>query len=140
MNQETHAGGCLCGRIRYRIHGHVRSVAHCHCRMCQKASGAAVLTWALIRPEAFELTDGQVSTWQSSDKGERGFCPGCGAQITFRHADAPAELGVALGTLDEPDRHPATHHIWTASRLTWLHVDPDLRAYTREPSWESNSS
>ncbi len=128
-----HEGGCLCGRVRYRITGPIRAVAHCHCRMCQKASGAVVLTWALIAPERFFLTQGELTTWASSTEGERGFCPGCGAQITFRHAAAPEELGVSLATLDDAAQHPATHHIWSESRLPWLDLDGHLRAYRRDP-------
>ena len=128
-----HDGGCLCGRVRYRITGAVRGVAHCHCRMCQKASGAVVVTWALVAPTAFTRTRGELTTWASSAKGERGFCPGCGAQITFRHAHAPGELGVSLATLDDAAAHPATHHIWTESRLPRFHLDEHLPAYRREP-------
>jgi hypothetical protein len=133
MTVERHDGGCLCGGIRYRIDGPIPSVAHCHCRMCQKASGAVVMTWALIRPETFDLTHGELRTWWSSAKGERTFCPGCGAQITFRHTSAPEELGVTLASLDDAGAHAATHHIYTESRLPWLNLDGHLRAYRREP-------
>ena len=133
MTDDRHDGGCLCGQIRYRISAPIRSVAHCHCRMCQKASGAVVVTWALVRPETFILTHGEPRTWWSSAKGARGFCPGCGAQLTFHHTGAPDELGVTLATLDDAPDHPATHHIYIESRLPWLNLDAHLRAYRREP-------
>lgn len=37
----TMTGGCLCGRVRYTLTGDpIRSYV-CHCRDCQRASGAA---------------------------------------------------------------------------------------------------
>jgi hypothetical protein len=39
-------GGCLCGRIHYRVDAPPRVVSHCHCRLCQLASGGLFLTWA----------------------------------------------------------------------------------------------
>ena len=33
-------GGCLCGEIRYRVTEPVLDTNFCHCRMCQKFSGA----------------------------------------------------------------------------------------------------
>ena len=37
-DEPVHAGGCLCGAVRYRISGPIDSV--CHCVMCRRSSGA----------------------------------------------------------------------------------------------------
>ncbi|WP_197457586.1 GFA family protein [Snodgrassella sp. CFCC 13594] len=39
-------GGCLCGRLRYCIQGALIDAGFCHCRMCQKSSGAPMMAWA----------------------------------------------------------------------------------------------
>lgn len=31
-------GGCLCGRIRYRVQGVPANQTHCHCETCRRAS------------------------------------------------------------------------------------------------------
>jgi hypothetical protein len=45
-------GGCLCGSVRYRIVGTSKSIGHCHCESCQKASGAPFVTsrsrWSFV--------------------------------------------------------------------------------------------
>lgn len=39
------SGACLCGAVRYEVTDLLEQVAHCHCTMCQRAHGAAFVTW-----------------------------------------------------------------------------------------------
>lgn len=128
---ETHEGGCLCGAIRTRITGPIESVVHCHCRLCQRANGAAVVTWVTVPEKRFTLTKGTLARYPSSDHGERGFCGACGTQITFSTSRDPGSIDITLGSLDHPERHPADRHIWTESRLPWLHLDAHLPAWPK---------
>lgn len=121
------SGGCLCGAVRYEIDGRPKgSVAHCHCTMCRRAAGSVAVTWFTIEPTQFQLTAGALARYASSEKGERGFCGACGSPITFVHADFPDEIDVTVGTLDRPEDMPADLHIWTDTRLPWLHLDEHL--------------
>ena len=36
---ECIAGGCLCGRVRFEIHGEIRGVVNCHCSKCRRFHG-----------------------------------------------------------------------------------------------------
>ena len=36
-------GGCLCGAVRYRISAAPSHTDYCHCRMCQRSTGAPVV-------------------------------------------------------------------------------------------------
>jgi len=120
-------GGCLCGGVRYRIDGPIQgATAHCHCTMCRRASGAPVVTWFTVKTDDYAVTKGAPGVYRSSEKAERTFCPTCGAQLTFRTDEAPGFVDVTLATLDDPENHPATLHIWTESRLPWLHLDEHL--------------
>jgi hypothetical protein len=119
-------GGCLCGALRYRLQAPVLDVVHCHCTMCRRAGGAPVVTWVIVGRRDFSLTRGHLKMWASSPGARRGFCPDCGAQITFASEREPETLDVTLGSLDRPDDLPATRHVWAEGRLPWLHLDEDL--------------
>ena len=133
MTEETvHEGGCLCGRLRYRIAGTVQPAVHCHCSMCRRASGAVVVTWITVPLSRFRFTHGEPRIWNSSEQGQRGFCPDCGAQITFYSINEPEVIDITVASLDHPELHPADHHIWSGDRISWLHLDEHLPHYPRE--------
>jgi hypothetical protein len=124
--KQLHDGGCLCGRLRYRINGPIASVGHCHCGMCRRSSGGIVVTWMTVAPERFAFTRGTPAVYQSSEDATRSFCRDCGAQITFSSRHAPQEIDVTLGTLDDAHLHPADRHVFVKDRLAWLHLDEHL--------------
>jgi hypothetical protein len=126
---EEHLGGCLCGRVRYCIAAAIESVVHCHCSMCRRGAGAAVVTWVTVPVESFQFVKGVPAVYKSSDHGARSFCPGCGTQLTFFTTHAPDDVDVTLGSLDCPQDHPADRHVWASKRLPWLTLDPDLPAH-----------
>ena len=108
-------GGCLCGRVRYRLE-RVRGAFFCHCAMCRRASGANALPWASVARADFSLTSGALAFYASSPGVRRGFCGACGSPILFDMSSEDA-VDVTLGTLDAPDRIRPTHHLWAASAL-----------------------
>lgn len=129
MNLE---GGCLCGTVRYRIDAARAIVDYCHCRTCQRASGAPVVAWAQVAPESFELVAGVPRRFASSAGCDRHFCADCGAQLYMTdHGDR--SVGVTVASLDAPDRLAPASHGWTASRMPWLDIDDDLPRYSRTP-------
>ena len=123
---DVHEGGCLCGAVRYRIAGPLPNVAHCHCSMCRRASGAPFVTWAVVPADAFKFVAGEPAMYRSSPDSERRFCPDCGAQLTFWTSRAADNVDVTVGSLDDPERCRANRHVWTGNRLGTLHVDDGL--------------
>lgn len=125
---RSHEGGCLCGAVRYRLRGPFSGVVHCHCRMCQRAAGAPVVTWLTLPKAAFTVTVGELALYESSAEAQRGFCGRCGTPVTFWTRCHPADIDVTVASLDDPGAVPPDRHIWTGSRISWLHLDPDLPA------------
>ncbi|MFG1318718.1 GFA family protein [Xanthobacter autotrophicus] len=115
MWEESHAGGCLCGRLRYRVR-RIESAYWCHCTMCRRASGSGALPWLTVARADFEVMAGTPALFSSSPGVTRLFCGHCGSPILFDMAKEAA-VDVSVGTLDDPDAVAPTHHIWTQSAL-----------------------
>jgi hypothetical protein len=125
-------GGCHCGALRYRIRVVPADSGYCHCRICQRTTGAPVLAWTSIPIDSFEYAGGAPKVYRSSANGQREFCASCGAQIAFRK-DSPADaIDVNTATLDEPGKVHPKLHIWTASRIDWFETADDLPRFDRE--------
>lgn len=127
MTDETvHAGGCLCGAVRYRVEGTPESAVLCHCTMCRRASGAPAVAWITLPADRFAYVEGKAAIHASSDHGRREFCSRCGSPLVFRSSNRPAEIDVTVGTLDRPEGFRPSRHIFVASRLPWLRLDQEL--------------
>ncbi len=129
ITDSVHEGGRLCGNIRDRATSAPFWVGHCHCRMCQRHTGAAFATDAIFRAEHFTWLQGEPTYYRSSDTTERGFCPRCGSTVSAHYFKEPDILIMAVGTLDNPDLVEPTLHAWTSSRMKWLHVNDGLHEY-----------
>ena len=68
-------GGCHCGAVRYRLTGAPAYAALCHCDDCRKSAGAPLVHWTCFPAASFELTQGELRDYRSSDLGTRSFCP-----------------------------------------------------------------
>ena len=64
----TVEGGCLCGRVRYRVAGAPVRVTHCHCTLCRRSAEAPFLTWATFRAAAFAVTRGAPAAFRATAK------------------------------------------------------------------------
>jgi GNAT superfamily N-acetyltransferase len=119
-------GGCFCGAVRYHIGTPPFDVAHCHCSICRRTSGAPFVTWLTVGIGAVTFTAAPPRELRSSLSGRRTFCSSCGTALTFRSMTRPDLIDITVGSLDEPNALTPDAHIWTSSQLAWLHVDDDL--------------
>ena len=112
-------GGCLCGAVRYRVHGQPFHVTHCHCISCRKASGAAFLTWFTVRLIELEWLSEKPVYYHSSTAVQRGFCPHCGATLSYQHESDPDDIDITAATLDAPEQLAPEFHAWWQEHLDW---------------------
>lgn len=124
-------GGCLCGAIRYRLDGEIEESAYCHCRTCQRQSGAPVVAWFAIAPGAFAYAKGKPKGFRASDRATREFCGDCGTYLLFREDDATASLGINTTTLDDPAQVPPTFHIWHESHVAWFETADTFKRHPK---------
>lgn len=124
-------GGCLCGAIRYRLASELTDAGYCHCRMCQRFSGAPVMAFASVPRGDFILERGEPVRRRSSDLGERWFCQGCGSSLAMWVHYAPDMIDIALANLDDPIDVPPQFHIWRQSRIGWFDTIDALPRHER---------
>ena len=118
-------GGCDCRTVRYRLLSPPLFVHCCHCRWCQRESGASFALNAMIEADRVTLLAGQpewVHTPSASGQGQTIVrCPTCRLALWSHYAGAgPLVTFVRVGTLDEPDQLPPDIHIFPASKQPWV--------------------
>ena len=151
MNAATNfsaEGGCDCRRVRYRMEARPLFVHCCHCRWCQRESGASFALNAMIEADRVTVLAAEpelVDTPSASGEGQMiARCPKCRIAVWSNYAGAgPLLRFIRVGTLDEPDRLPPDIHIFTATKQPWVVIPPGTPAvpeyYEREKYWPAES-
>lgn len=125
-----HEGGCLCGQVRYAFSGDPIMTAICHCRHCQKQSGAPFSLVCVVADEAYRET-GETRIYE--DRGESGaavyrhFCATCGSPIRSMATVLSGLTIVKAGTLDRPAPWTPALEAYCDSALKWMPPITDQR-------------
>lgn len=125
-------GGCFCGFVRYRAEGDTHDESNCHCSICRRTSAAAFVSWFSVPIERFRFTQGQPTSFRSSEHATRTFCPRCGTPLTFSSERSAAEVDVTTCSLDEPEAAAPKDHIHTSSRLRWVRLCDGLPEFSAQ--------
>ena len=127
-------GGCLCGGVRYEVHGPLREVIACHCEQCARTSGNFVAATNCARVD-LRLTASATLRWfRSSAEAERGFCGHCGGNLFWRplHGDY---VSVMAGTVDRPTGLTMIEHIYVGSKSDYYVIADGL---PQQDTWVAN--
>jgi hypothetical protein len=113
-----HRGGCLCGTVRYRFDAAPLATVACHCRDCQKLSGATNLLTIYVDTAQFRHEQGAIATYRKrGDSGREADyvrCADCGTRVWHQPLAAPQWIMIAAGTLDDPSWVVPAAHIWVS--------------------------
>jgi hypothetical protein len=120
----------------------------CHCRWCQRETGASFALNAMIESDRVTLLGAKpelVDTPSQSGRGQKiARCPQCRIAVWSHYAGAGTVVSfVRVGTLDDPDALPPDIHIFTSSKQPWVVIPPHMPAvpeyYEREKYWPAES-
>jgi hypothetical protein len=131
---KAYTGGCQCGQARFVASGPPLNVRICHCGACRKASGGLMYGRAVFRKDAVART-GETSTWASSPRLLRHFCPRCGSLVYGEPLDRPEYVSVGLAVLDDPDALKPEMHIWVSAKPDWLVLEDGLPQHAEGAPW-----
>lgn len=130
-------GGCQCGAVRYRLTGPPLGVYACHCKDCQRLSGAAFSMSMPIRREHVELLRGTLVAFDKTADSGRVVrmlgCGECGIRVWNEPLSAPGVFIVKPGTLDDSTWAQPVGNIWTRSRVPWVEIDEGLVNFPGQP-------
>jgi hypothetical protein len=126
-------GGCACGQVRYRLTNAPLIVHACHCTECQRQSGTAFATNALIESACVELTQGrpiEVNLPTESGRPHPAMrCGGCGITLWSHYGGRRAISFIRVGTLDAARSLAPDVHIFTRSKVAWLRLPEGALAF-----------
>ena len=120
----------------------------CHCRWCQRETGASYALNAMMEFDRVCLTKGDVAVVDvpsESGKGQRiARCPHCRIALWSNYAGAGDKVRfVRVGTLDDPDLLTPDAHIYTSTKQPWIVLSPDTPSfpeyYRRSELWSEES-
>lgn len=118
-------GGCLCGGVRYRIHGEARPVLFCHCEQCRRTSGHHVAATSCPKDRLELLEEGTLRWYASSAIADRGFCATCGGNLFWRPVEG-GDISIMAGTLDRPTGLTGSAHIYVADKSDYYTIADGL--------------
>jgi len=133
-----HHGGCVCGRVRYTVHGEPERVTICHCTLCQRRTGTAFGVEAVFQLDRVDIpADALKSHRHISDESGRWldqqFCPDCGTNIGITLEAVPGIRTIAAGTFDDPSWiDPAKHkfrYVFMRSAQHWSELPEGAEQY-----------
>jgi hypothetical protein len=142
------AGHCTCLTVRFALRSAPLIVHCCHCRYCQRESGASYALNAVIESDRVALLKGapeSVMTPSASGKGQKiARCPTCRVALWSTYAGAGDALRfVRVGTLENPDLLPPDIHIYSESKQPWVVIPAGARSvpqyYRRSEVWSPES-
>ena len=125
-------GGCQCSAVRYRLTASPLSVYNCHCKDCQRYSGAAWSMSMVVAADSFEVLSGKTERYdRKADSGNviaMHFCAHCHNWL-WNEPPAPGIKIVRAGSLDDLDWAAPVGNIWTDSKAAWVDIDPALVSF-----------
>lgn len=127
-----HVGSCLCGEVRYEVHGSFERFYLCHCSHCRKDTGSAHAANLFSSSARLTWLSGleSVATYRLPEtRHTRSFCTRCGSALPVASHD---RIVVPAGSLDTGISLVPDGNIFTASRASWdreLHAAPDFPAF-----------
>ena len=103
MSELPLTGGCNCGAVRFEVTEPLPIASYCHCKRCQRRSGAAASASAHPAPGSFRIVAGkdQLTVWQPEVGGAKWFCGVCGSHIYANNPSHPDSIGIRLGAFDD---------------------------------------
>jgi hypothetical protein len=123
---------CHCGSLRAITSGEPLSVGMCHCKRCQRRTGAIASGVAAFAKDQVTI-EGPTKVFerdgQSCRKVRFYFCPHCGTSLYWEADARPDFYILAVGAFADPNFPPPSVSIFEESKHTWLQLPDGMKHF-----------
>jgi hypothetical protein len=130
------SGHCVCGKVRYSAEAEPIFTGICHCRTCQRATGAPFAAVVAV-PQPSLTVEGTTKQFDGiADSGNpthRAFCPECGSSIALTADVMPGIVMLPIGTLDDASWVAPAMEIYCQSAQPWVQLAGERQRFDKMP-------
>ncbi|MXP30846.1 hypothetical protein GRI94_17395 [Erythrobacter jejuensis] len=97
----------------------------CHCKACQKLSGAPFVSAFSVPSASVEISGETISFTRESDAGNRvrtSSCAHCGTRVFAQSDGAKHLINIFAGTLSDPSGFRPVSNVYLSEAASW--IDP----------------
>jgi hypothetical protein len=131
--KQKRTGTCGCGQLTYHLASAPMFVHCCHCKECQKQTGAAYVLNAIIEADRVEWNGDTTEHTLPTPSGKGQVITRCAACGTAVFSSYLVRLGklkyIRVGTLDDPAECPPDVQIFISSKQPWVPLSTDIPSF-----------
>ncbi len=120
-----HSARCTCGAITLSLPEPSGLVVACHCRDCQRRTGAPFGVGAFYPAEAVTVSGTTTEFTRTGLSGGRvrsHFCPTCGSTLYWQAENLPGWIGVAVGAIADTAYPAPVRSVFEQSKHGWVEI------------------
>ena len=121
-------GSCHCGALTIACEGEPKKISMCHCLDCQRRTGSTFGIGVFYDRDRVTVQGDDIRSFErgsaSGSAVKFHFCGGCGSNVYWEPARAPALIGVAAGAFADSDLPGPEQSVWSRNKPTWMKL-PD---------------
>jgi hypothetical protein len=123
---------CHCDSLRAITSGEPLSVGMCHCKQCQRRTGAIASSVAAFAKDQVTI-EGHTKVFERAGQSGRKvrfyFCPNCGTSLYWEADARPDFYILAVGAFADPNFPPPSVSIFEESKHTWLQLPDGMKHF-----------
>jgi hypothetical protein len=128
-------GCCHCGSLRVTVSGEPTIVTVCHCRACQRRTGAVMHSGVYFTKSQVQI-EGPEKIYTRDVEGVQRtisfhFCPTCGSSVYWHLDLRPDHYGIAIGAFADPEFPLPTLSIWEQTKHPWIDLPEGIQHFVR---------
>jgi hypothetical protein len=121
---------CHCGSLRAKTSGEPVLVNICHCRACQRRTGALAGSGAIFEKTRVTIEGNSKVFERDAQEGRKirfHFCPNCGTSLYWDGDLRPDWYVVAVGAFANPEFPPPSVSIYEETKHRWMRLPDGIK-------------